>query len=75
MKRLFIHNILLLLLYSNMSVAAIPEGYYNAADAKNTNQLRLALKDVINHRYNGISYSGLWSAYADKVQQSFQFFS
>jgi len=44
--------------------AAIPEGYYDNADAKNTNNLRQALKTIISENFSSISYDNLWTAYA-----------
>jgi len=45
--------------------AAIPEGYYDNADAKNTNNLRTALSAIISANHNVLSYTpGLWDAYA-----------
>lgn len=54
----------LLLLWSFQLQAAIPEGYYNNADAKNMNNLRQALKTIVTTGFSGISYSALWDAYA-----------
>lgn len=56
--------ILLLLALSFKLWAAIPEGYYDNADAKNTNNLRLSLKTIVTNGFSGISYSALWNAYA-----------
>lgn len=65
MKRFFALGFLLMLLFAVRVWAAIPTGYYDAADAKNTNQLRLALKSIISQGYSQVSYDGLWSAYAN----------
>lgn len=65
MKRFFALGFLLMLLFAVRVWAAIPTGYYDAADAKNTNQLRLALKEIITQGFIGVSYTGLWTAYAD----------
>lgn len=62
--KLKIQYILLLLIWSFYLHAAIPEGYYDNADAKNTNNLRQALKTIISTGFSGISYSALWDAYA-----------
>ncbi|MPM56940.1 hypothetical protein SDC9_103757 [bioreactor metagenome] len=59
-----ISNILLLLAVSFKLLAAIPEGYYDNADAKNANNLRQALKTIISANYKSISYDNLWTAYA-----------
>lgn len=59
-----IEYILLLLICSFHLQAAIPEGYYDNADAKNANSLRQALKSIITTGFSGISYTALWGAYA-----------
>lgn len=56
--------IFLLLIISFHLEAAIPEGYYDSANAKNNNSLRQALKSIITTGFSGISYSALWDAYA-----------
>lgn len=65
MRRFFTLGFLLILFFTVRVLAAVPTGYYDAADAKNTNQLRLALKNIVTQGYSGLSYIGLWSAYAD----------
>lgn len=65
MKRFLAFSLMFVLFYTAHIFAAVPTGYYNAADAKNTNQLRLALKDIVTQGYSGLSYAGLWTAYAD----------
>ena len=65
MRRFFVFSFLLILFFTVRVFAAVPTGYYDAADAKNTNQLRLALKEIITQGFSGVSYSGLWTAYAD----------
>ncbi len=65
MKRFFTLGFLLMLFFTVRVWAAVPTGYYDAADAKNTNQLRLALKEIITQGFSGVSYTGLWTAYAD----------
>lgn len=63
--KLKIQYILLLLIWSFHLQAAIPEGYYDSADAKNTNELRVALSAIVSANHNVISYTpGLWNAYA-----------
>jgi endonuclease I len=65
MRRFFTLGFLLILFFTVRVLAAVPTGYYDAADAKNTNQLRLALKEITTQGFSGVSYTGLWTAYAD----------
>ena len=51
--------LLLVLVTSATLYAAIPTGYYNAADGKKGEALRSQLKSIISANYNSISYSGL----------------
>ena len=44
--------------------AAIPTGYYNSADGKNTGTLQSALQIIISNGTTDIGYGGLWTAYA-----------
>ena len=61
MKKLLSIHLFLLLAFRLLS--AVPEGYYDAADAKNTNQLRLALKEIVSQGHSALSYADLWWVY------------
>ena len=61
MKKLLSIHLFLLLAFRLLS--AVPEGYYDAADAKNTNQLRLALKGIVSQGHSALSYADLWWVY------------
>ena len=57
---------LLLTLFSGMLWAQIPEGYYDSAEGKTGQELRLALHDIIkNHRSVGYSSLGDYYGYTD----------
>jgi len=43
--------------------AQIPNGYYNAADGKNTSVLRTSLQTIIANGHSVVTYDGLWTAY------------
>lgn len=57
-------SVIFLLILSIHLSAAVPEGYYDNADAKNTNNLRQALQTIISANYKSVSYDNLWTAYA-----------
>ena len=58
-------NILLIscLLLAISLTAQEPAGYYNAADGKKGQALRIALSQIINNNASSLSYDGLWSAF------------
>jgi endonuclease I len=63
MKKLVLLHFFIFLLFVTRLLAAVPEGYYDAADAKNTNQLRLALQEIVSQEHSPLSYSDLWWVY------------
>jgi len=54
--------ILLLILFSNVLLAQIPNGYYNAAQGLTGNALKTALHNIIKN-HTQVSYANLWSCY------------
>ncbi len=56
------HLTILFLLVSLISVAQIPNGYYNQANDKTGDALKVALHDIIKG-HTTVSYSNLWDAF------------
>ena len=63
-------SLLLLLITSTTLYAAIPSGYYDAANGKKGEALRAQLKTIISANYTSISYSGLEPHYAETDMRS-----
>ncbi len=61
MRKLFF-SICLLFAYSLSLLAQPPAGYYNNAQGKTGNELKIALYDIIKN-HTSLSYSSLWSAF------------
>ena len=51
------------ILWTFTLTAQEPAGYYNAADGKKGQALRIALSQIINNNATSLSYSGLWNAF------------
>jgi len=64
MKKLLATHLFLFLLLAFQLMAVVPEGYYDAADAKNGNELRNSLKNVVTDGHYSISYTQIWTAFA-----------
>ena len=64
MRKLILLSSFYLLFFVGHVSAAIPEGYYDTADAKNGNTLRNTLKNIVTDGHFSISYNQIWTAFA-----------
>ena len=57
-----LYTSLIAIFFSQLAIAQIPNGYYNAAEGKTGNELRAALHNIIKN-HTVVSYSNLLNAY------------